>query len=67
MSGQAEELQQTMSFFKNSNSAQPGRTATRKAGAFAKTARKLRQATSSVADNLALSSEPDEAQFAKFP
>jgi hypothetical protein len=27
----------------------------------------LRQATSSVADNLALSSEPDEAQFAKFP
>ena len=69
MSGQAEQLQQTMSFFKNSSSAaagQPLRQTARKRGAFAKTARKLRQATSSVADNLALSGEPDEAQFAKF-
>ena len=39
----------------------------RKSGAFAKTAaRKLRQASSSVAENLALPGEPDEAQFAKF-
>jgi methyl-accepting chemotaxis protein len=70
MSGQAEQLQQTMSFFKNSSSSaavgQPVRQAVRKGGTFAKTARKLRQATSSVAGNLALSGEPDEAQFAKF-
>jgi methyl-accepting chemotaxis protein len=67
MSGQAEQLQQTMSFFKNSNGAQPPRPLVRKAGAFAKTARKLRQASTGVAGNLALASEPDEAQFAKFP
>jgi len=65
MSGQAEQLQQTMSFFKNSNSGPAVRPATRKGGAFAKTARKLRQATSNVAESL--TSEPDEAQFAKFP
>ena len=69
MSGQAEQLQQTMSFFKNSHSAAGGgsRPATRKGGVFAKTAaRKFRQATSNVADNLALNNEPDEGQFAKF-
>jgi methyl-accepting chemotaxis protein len=70
MSGQAELLQQTMSFFKNSSGSaaagQPVRQAVRKGGTFAKTARKLRQATSSVAGNLALPGEPDEAQFAKF-
>ena len=69
MSGQAEQLQQTMSFFKNSHSAGGlvARQAVRKNGAFTKTAvRKLRQATNNVADNLALSNEPDEAQFAKF-
>jgi methyl-accepting chemotaxis protein len=66
MSGQAEELQQTMSFFKNSNSGPMARPVKAKAGALAKTARKLRQASSSVADNLSLS-EPEEAQFAKFP
>ena len=72
MSSQAEQLQQTMSFFKNNGSSaaagQPVRQAVRKGGAFAKTAaRKLRQATSGVAENLALRGEPDEAQFAKFP
>ena len=70
MSGQAEQLQQTMSFFKNSNAGVTGqsvRQPVRKSGAFAKTARKVRQATSNVAGNLALASEPDEAQFAKFP
>ena len=68
MSGQAEQLQQTMSFFKNSHSAAGPvvSRAVRKNGAFAKTARKLRQATTSVADNLALANEPDESQFAKF-
>ena len=68
MSGQAEQLQQTMSFFKNSHSAAGPVVprAVRKNGAFAKTARKLRQATTSVADNLALANEPDESQFAKF-
>ena len=68
MSGQAEQLQQTMSFFKNSHSAagQGARQAMRRNGAFAKTARKLRQATTHVADNLSLTNEPDEAQFAKF-
>lgn len=71
MSGQAEQLQQTMSFFKNGSSSaaagQPVRQAVRKSGAFAKSAaRKLRRATSSVAENLALPGEPDEAQFAKF-
>jgi hypothetical protein len=69
MSGQAEQLQQTMSFFKNSNAGAAGqsvRQPVRKSGAFAKTARKMRQATTSVAGNLALASEPDEAQFAKF-
>jgi methyl-accepting chemotaxis protein len=68
MSGQAEQLQQTMSFFKNSHSAagQVARQAVRKNGAFARTTRKLRQATSNVADNLAAGNEPDEAQFAKF-
>jgi methyl-accepting chemotaxis protein len=70
MSGQAEQLQQTMSFFKNSNAGAAGQSVhqpVRKSGAFAKTARKMRQATTSVAGNLALASEPDEAQFAKFP
>jgi methyl-accepting chemotaxis protein len=67
MSGQAEQLQQTMSFFKNGNGTQTVRPPARKAGAFAKTARKLRQASGGVAGNLALASEPDEAQFAKFP
>jgi methyl-accepting chemotaxis protein len=69
MSGQAEQLQQTMSFFKNSNAGAAGqsvRQPVRKSGAFAKTARKMRQATTSVAGNLSLASEPDEAQFAKF-
>ena len=69
MSGQAEQLQQTMSFFKNSHSATgqgARRGVVRKSGALAKTARKLRQATTSVADNLALGNEPDESQFAKF-
>ena len=68
MSGQAEQLQQTMSFFKNSHSAagQGPRPVARKSAAFAKTTRKFRQATSTVADNLALNNEPDEAQFAKF-
>ena len=67
MSGQAEQLQQTMSFFKNSNAGQLVRPAARRSGAFAKTAKKLREATTNVAGNLALSGEPDEAQFAKFP
>jgi len=71
MSGQAEQLQQTMSFFKNSNNAaagvNPARQLARKSGAFVKTARnKLRHATTSVAGNLALAGEPDEAQFARF-
>jgi len=68
MSGQAEQLQQTMSFFKNSHSAagQAARQPARKGSAFAKTARKLRQVTTSAADNLALAGEPDEAQFARF-
>jgi methyl-accepting chemotaxis protein len=68
MSGQAEQLKKTISFFKNSHAAvgQSARQVVRKSGAFARSARKLRQATTSVADNLALSNEPDEAQFAKF-
>ena len=68
MSGQAEQLQQTMSFFKNSQTAtgQGARPVVRKSSAFVKTARKLHQATTSVAGNLALSDGPDEAQFAKF-
>jgi len=65
MSGQAEQLQQTMSFFKNSNSGPAVRPATRKSGALASTARKFRQATSGVAESL--TSGPDEGQFAKFP
>ena len=68
MSGQAEQLQQTMSFFKNSrfDVVQGARQAVRKSSAFAKTAHKLRQATTSAAGHLALTNEPDEAQFAKF-
>jgi hypothetical protein len=38
----------------------------RKSGTFTRTARKFRQATTSVAGNLALGDEPDESQFAKF-
>jgi methyl-accepting chemotaxis protein len=71
MTGQAEQLQQTMSFFKDSSNAgvagQSVRQPVRKGGAFAKTARRMRQATNSATGNLALAGEPDEARFAKFP
>lgn len=71
MSGQAEQLQQTMSFFKNNGGGTgtpPVRPVARKSAPLVKTAaRKLRQATISVAGNLAMASEPDEAEFAKFP
>jgi methyl-accepting chemotaxis protein len=72
MSGQAEQLQQTMSFFKNSGSGgtggSPVRPAVRKSAPLVKSAaRRLRQATTSVAGNLAMASEPNEAEFAKFP
>ncbi|HEY6927012.1 MAG TPA: hypothetical protein VI653_26280, partial [Steroidobacteraceae bacterium] len=65
MSGQAEQLQQTMSFFKNSNSGVAARPAIRKRAGVAKTARQLRQATSNVAESPP--SEPDEGRFARFP
>jgi len=72
MSGQAEQLQQTMSFFKNSGGSGTGtppvRPVVRKTTPLVKTAaRRLRQATTSVAGNLAMASEPNEAEFAKFP
>ncbi len=79
MTTQAEQLQKTMSFFKNSNTdaaseppvqrelRQPPAQQSGKRGAVAKTARTLRPAMASVAGNLALAGEPDEAHFAKFP
>ena len=79
MSGQAEQLQQTMSFFKNGNTDAPVEPPVQRAvrqppaqrsggkGAVAKTARTLRPAMASVAGNLALAGEPNEAEFAKFP
>jgi methyl-accepting chemotaxis protein len=65
MSGQAEQLQQTMSFFKNSNGGTPPArpTTARKS---TKAARVLRQPATAVAGNLALASGPDESQFSKF-
>jgi methyl-accepting chemotaxis protein len=79
MTTQAEQLQKTMSFFKNGNAdatseppvqrelRQPPAQQSGKRGAVAKTARTLRPAMASVAGNLALAGEPDEAHFAKFP
>ena len=83
MTGQAEQLQQTMSFFKNGNTdtpseppvqqavrqppARPSSKHSDKRGTVAKTPRTLRPAMASVAGNLALAGEPDEAHFAKFP
>jgi methyl-accepting chemotaxis protein len=79
MTTQAEQLQKTMSFFKNSNTdatseppvqrelRQPPAQQSGKRGAVAKTTRTLRPAMASVAGNLALAGEPDEAHFAKFP
>jgi hypothetical protein len=79
MTTQAEQLQQTMSFFKSGNTdatseppvqravRQPPAQPSGKSGAVAKTARALRPAMASVAGNLALAGEPDEAHFAKFP
>ena len=82
MTTQAEQLQQTMSFFKNGNidstseppvqqavRQPPARTAGQpsdRRGGIAKTPRPLRPAMASVAGNLALAGEPDEAEFSKF-
>jgi methyl-accepting chemotaxis protein len=77
MTAQAEQLQQTMSFFKNGKSdgtaeppvqqaAQPPVQPSGKRRAAAQTPRKLQPAMASVAGNLALTGEPDEAEFAKF-
>jgi methyl-accepting chemotaxis protein len=79
MTGQAEQLQQTMSFFKNGNTDNtseppvqqavrqpPARPSSDKRGTVAKTPRTLRPAMARVAGNLALSGEPDEAEFSKF-
>ncbi|MGC1457719.1 MAG: methyl-accepting chemotaxis protein [Steroidobacteraceae bacterium] len=68
MSGQAEQLQQTMAFFKTESTAKVGaatkRSTTRDPGKATKAARR---SSGKVAGNLALqSSEPDEADFAKF-
>jgi methyl-accepting chemotaxis protein len=66
MSGQAEQLQQTMAFFKTTNSGTRAKvgTTTRKAGASGGAQRKT---GAPVAGNLALSSGgPDESQFSKF-
>jgi methyl-accepting chemotaxis protein len=80
MTTQAEQLQQTMSFFKNGNSGAtseppvqravrqpPGQPSGKSSRAVAKTPRKLQPAMASVAGNLALAGEPNEAEFAKFP
>jgi methyl-accepting chemotaxis protein len=79
MTTQAEQLQQTMSFFKNGKTdspaeppvarvvRQPPAKSSGKGGAVAKAARNFRPAMASVAGNLALAGEPDEAEFAKFP
>jgi methyl-accepting chemotaxis protein len=75
MTTQAEQLQHTMSFFKNGNTDAPAeppvqravRQPSGKSGAVAKAARTLRPAMASVAGNLALAGEPNEAEFAKFP
>lgn len=78
MTTQAEALQQTMSFFKNGKADAPSEPPVQqvvrqpsarsgKSGAAPKAPRTLRPAMASVAGNLALSGEPDEAEFAKFP
>jgi methyl-accepting chemotaxis protein len=83
MTTQAEQLQQTMSFFKNSTPdvtaeppaqravrqppAQPPAQSSNRSRAVPKTPRKLQPAMASVAGNLALAGEPNEAEFAKFP
>jgi methyl-accepting chemotaxis protein len=79
MTTQAEQLQQTMSFFKNSNSdetaeppvqravRQPPAQPPSKSRAVPKAPRKFQPAMASVAGNLALAGEPNEAEFAKFP
>ncbi len=80
MTTQAEQLQQTMSFFKNGKTEgtsdppvqqavrQPPSSPAGRSRAVAKTPRKLQPAMAAkVAGNLALSGEPDEAEFAKFP
>ncbi len=82
MTTQAEQLQQTMSFFKNANTdapaeppveravrqppAQPPAQSSGKSRTVAKAPRKLQPAMASVASNLALGAEPNEAEFAKF-
>jgi methyl-accepting chemotaxis protein len=75
MTTQAEQLQQTMSFFKNGKTDAPSeppvqqavRQPPAKSRPVAKTPRKLQPAMASVAGNLALAGEPNEAEFAKFP
>ncbi len=79
MTTQAEQLQQTMSFFKNGKDdgmseppvqqvvRQPPAQPSGKSRTAAKTPRKLQPAMASVAGNLALAGEPNEAEFAKFP
>jgi methyl-accepting chemotaxis protein len=65
MSSQAEQLQQTMAFFRtNANGAKTSMPSTRKANA---KAQRAAGGTARVAGNVALSAaEPDEAQFTKF-
>jgi methyl-accepting chemotaxis protein len=83
MTTQAEQLQQTMSFFKNSTPdetaeppaqravrqppTQPPAQSSNRSRAVPKTPRKFQPAMASVAGNLALAGEPNEAEFAKFP
>ena len=79
MTTQAEQLQQTMSFFRNGKTEatseppvqqsvrQPPSQPSGKSRVAPKAPRKLQPALASVAGNLALAGEPDEAEFAKFP
>jgi methyl-accepting chemotaxis protein len=76
MTTQAEQLQQTMSFFKNGKADAPSEPPAQqtvrqqpsgKSRPVAKTPRRLQPAMASVAGNLALAGEPNEAEFAKFP
>ncbi len=66
MSGQAEQLQQTMSFFKTASAAKSQKaTGSTRAGKLAKAA--VKSPARMVAGNLALQPKgPDESQFGKF-